>query len=396
MKKWSLEELKLEAFKYSNRTEFAKNSSAYQVAQRKGILDIICKHMILLHKKTYDKEYIFREAKKYDTLSKFAKANKSVYNAAQRMDLLGEIGKFMNTDYWKWSYLELKKEASKYKTRSEFKRKSSAYQVALNRGVLDSICSHMKLLWFKKWDYDSLVLEASKYKTKKDFYENSKGAYLAAQRMGILKTITGDMLSLRRENWTEVQIVLEASKYNCRSNFMRLSPGAYGAARRLKLLEKSCAHMVPKANLYRRMLYAFEHSDNTVYVGLSYDPKQRYAQHMNNNKILINKKKVTDQQFIIFSQKYTPKEASKAEIELVEKYKKEGWIILNKAKAGALGHSRIFWTKEKVMEEAYKYKRKVDFEKGSRGAYKAALRYGIEQFCNHMVKSYKNGRPVNE
>jgi hypothetical protein len=47
------------------------------------------------------------------------------------------------------------------------------------------------------------------------------------------------------------------------------------------------------------------------------------------------------------------------------------------------------WTYEKVKKEALKYKSRTDFQKGSRGAYKFALRETVlNEICVHMVPKY--------
>lgn len=47
--------------------------------------------------------------------------------------------------------------------------------------------------------------------------------------------------------------------------------------------------------------------------------------------------------------------------------------------------TRQTWSKEKVIQKAKKYTARVDFKRGSIGAYRAAIRYGILDFvCSHM------------
>lgn len=265
------------------------------------------------------------------------------------------------------------------------KNNRSAYATALSRGLINKICSHMDILWERKWDKENLTKEALKYKNVKDFYTNSKGAYLSARRAGFLSEICHHMKKNKRNNWTKGEIVKEALKYSHRKHFSEQSSGAYNAALRLKILDDVCSHMTPLTNLTVRALYAFEHSDNTVYVGLTWNYKQRYQNHMKKNKTLIEKKHL-NQKFIEFNEWYPAKEASVKEQELVEKYRNNGWVILNKAKPGSLGGRRVFWTPEKIQEEALKYNIKRDFDKAPNGAAQAARRCGIfEKVCAHMV-----------
>ncbi len=51
------------------------------------------------------------------------------------------------------------------------------------------------------------------------------------------------------------------------------------------------------------------------------------------------------------------------------------------------------WTKEKCSEESTKYNTKMDFQKGSNGAYLSAYRHGwLDDICSHMIEcKKKNG-----
>lgn len=69
------------------------------------------------------------------------------------------------------------------------------------------------------------------------------------------------------------------------------------------------------------------------------------------------------------------KQAQKLENTIVEKYKSEGWIILNRTKTGSLGSNKIKWTKETCFEEYLKYnKDKKKFRKNNIVAYSKCLR----------------------
>ena len=53
------------------------------------------------------------------------------------------------------------------------------------------------------------------------------------------------------------------------------------------------------------------------------------------------------------------------------------------------------WTKEKVLREALKYHKRIDFMKKSGGAYNAAKRNGyLEEACKHMKTILKMEKKV--
>lgn len=43
------------------------------------------------------------------------------------------------------------------------------------------------------------------------------------------------------------------------------------------------------------------------------------------------------------------------------------------------------WTKITVLLEAKKYNTKTEFKNTNSSAYQAALKYGIDKFCGHMI-----------
>ena len=96
-KHWTLEELKQEALKYKTRSGFKKNSlSAYQSARNGKVLNEICSHMPErvdqsgensgTFKWTY--EMIIEQALKYHERLCFAKGSPTAYQAAQKRKIL--------------------------------------------------------------------------------------------------------------------------------------------------------------------------------------------------------------------------------------------------------------------------------------------------------------------
>ena len=83
-------------------------------------------------------------------------------------------------------------------------------------------------------------------------------------------------------------------------------------------------------------------------------------------------------------------EAKKQEQFFVDKYKEEGWNILNIAKTGSLGGSSIYWTKEKCLEEALKYNHRVEYQKYNHSSYNSALlNKWLDEICQHMTLQQK-------
>ncbi len=194
------EELAFEALKYTRRVDFQHESNAYyKQAWRKGteFLNKICSHM--------DKEWEIKwktieevrfEALKYSDRTSFARGSSGAYDRAQRMGWLDTVCAFMGEKSNEaYSAGELKVIALKYKNQKDFREKDcGAFHAAQKSGILSDICSHMEKLWEIKWDsFEKIHKEALKYMRPGEFKKNSSGAYDAARDLGILEQVCSHM-----------------------------------------------------------------------------------------------------------------------------------------------------------------------------------------------------------
>jgi putative NADPH-quinone reductase len=201
--KWTKERCQEEALKYNSRSEFQKNSSgAHYRSRKEGWLDEICSHMDELQKPSgyWTKERCHEEALKYNNRSEFRK-NSPAYNSSLRKGWLDEICSHMvelhkPNNYW--TKERCQEEALKYNSRSEFKNNSvSAYSKSHKEGWLDEICSHMVELQKPSgyWTKEKCQEEALKYNSKSEFHKNSGTAYGVSRRNEWLDEICSHMKS---------------------------------------------------------------------------------------------------------------------------------------------------------------------------------------------------------
>ncbi len=145
---------------------------------------------------------------------------------------------------------------------------------------------------------------------------------------------------------------------------------------------------------YNRLIYSFEFPDKSVYVGLTYNPKQRMNRHLVDCKSQVYKHMIKtgfEPIFKILSPFVYKDFAIVKEGKCLNKYKNDGWKILNVSKTGGLGGDTLIWTKEKCIEEAKKYKHKSDFARNSKGAYDSAYNNNWLKDCYvHMIEKYKH------
>ena len=101
--RWSVDELRSEALKYVTNEEFRqKNLKAYNAILERGLLDKLCFHLLKKEIPSGENHYNFRwtdemvrkEALKYNTRTEFKK-NSSAYNVAYNRNTLDEVCKHM-------------------------------------------------------------------------------------------------------------------------------------------------------------------------------------------------------------------------------------------------------------------------------------------------------------
>lgn len=290
----------------------------------------------------------------------------------------------------KWTKEEVLKLASEYSQMNHFKKNHyTAYAAAQRNGWLEDIRKGMKPAYIS-WTKEMVHQEALKYPTRRQFQTHSKKAYQVARYNGWLDDVTGHMEN-KQNLWNPDDIWREALKYNHVRDFIEGSPNAYQAARRRPNYKEIISHMTPLGNRLKRLIYAYEFPDNSVYVGLTFDlgerdrqhrkkESSRVFQHIQSTGLEPNFIQVTDD-FV------SAVDAKILEQQTIERYANEGWQILNLAKAGGLGSSVLDdWTKEMVLEVAKKYQTRTEFCSKERRACLLAKRNGwYDEATSHMI-----------
>lgn len=188
--------------------------------------------------------------------------------------------------------------------------------------------------------------------------------------------------------WTKEKCHYEALKYSYRYEFQKKSIRAYSAACRNGWLDDVCSHMQKTGNWYKRCVYVYEFSDNSAYIGLTYNLSERnlnrkknkndaVTKHINNTNLKPKLKQLSDYVSVNL--------ASSLEIFYIDKYRKNGWNILNVAKGGTVGNHPYRWTFNNCKNEALKYKTRNEFKKNNKSAYEASRINGwLNEICSHM------------
>jgi predicted GIY-YIG superfamily endonuclease len=189
--------------------------------------------------------------------------------------------------------------------------------------------------------------------------------------------------------WSEENCTEEAKKYEKRSDFKKFSGGAYNFAKKNGLLDIVCLHMNPTGNRFKRLVYTYLFPDRYIYVGLTYNIDIRDNKHKRDEGSPVFKhiKKTGLVPDLKYSELMAVREAIELERKEIDFYKKNGFNILNKAKAGGLGGGADVWTFENCKTEARKYNSRREFALKSGSAYNASRRLEcLDEVCSHMVK----------
>lgn len=186
--------------------------------------------------------------------------------------------------------------------------------------------------------------------------------------------------------WTKKRCIEEAKKHKSRSLFKKNAGGAYNCAKENKWLDEICSNMEIAGNRFKRLVYVYEFLDGSIYVGLTHDVIERDNKHKRDKRSKVYQyiKETKTMPTLTYSGYMHVNEAKLLEGKTVEKYKKEGYKILNVSPTGGLG-GYLRWTFEKCLNEALKYGTRIEFARKSGSAYNSARRYGwLEKVCSHM------------
>jgi hypothetical protein len=275
-------------------------------------------------------------------------------------------------------------EALKYTKRIDFGKNSpTACKYARNNGWMNEICSHMKEIIKPNnyWDYENCKCEALKYKSRGEFRAKSSGAYSSARLNNWLNEICSHMIGRTNPKgyWTIERCRNIALKYNTKKDFATYDKTAYKMAHKRIWIDEICSHMEVLGDKLFRCVYSYEFPDNSVYVGLTCNLSERNEERKKNKRDQVTKH-ISETNLVPKMKKLTSyipvKEASNLEIFHIEKYKREGWNVLNKIKGGGTGGGHLIWTFDKVKEAATNYNKIGEFRNDYGGAYHSAWKNG--------------------
>lgn len=266
------------------------------------------------------------------------------FRAMERLDCLEElfpreIEKSFNTLTYE-DCLKFKEEYPSL-TRKELDRKYKRYLKAMIKFDCLDVFYPINITYAADLTRDDCIKfreehpDLSRKQVEKHF-----GIYFKAmKRYGLLNELY-PIIRETHDKYEDAYLIDEAKKYTTKRELREKAYWLERAIRSHNLQKQAYSHMKVLGNRKYRMIYAYEFSDHSVYVGLTFDYNKRDKAHKTQPNSAVRKymkktgltplhKPLTD---------YVPvKEAQRLEGEFVEQYCTEGWKILNVAKTGGAG-----------------------------------------------------------
>lgn len=237
--------------------------------------------------------------------------------------------------------------------------------------------------------FNGALSDAIKYKSRWEFQKRCAASYSWAKANKLLDVICDHMELINKPTsyWTKERIKELAKNFTQRKEFEKAYPVPYKIASKNGWREEVLAH-TKRGRKRKRAHYIYEFENGSAYVGLTTDYERRFKQHKwKKDSVVAKELKKSKAKIVRTNIWMNEEEAAIEEDRLIEKYRSDGWKIINIAKAGSIGISEQKWTKKTIIDEAKKYQSRKEFSENSGSAYHAALYQGIlEDACSHMPK----------
>ncbi len=354
-----------------------------------------------LNIKHWTKEECIEDALLYTKASEWCK-NSTAYHAAQTNGWYEECTAHMPKAF-QWTKEMCIEDARKFTNKTDWKNANGTpIAVARRNGWLDECCAHMEVLCRKPWTKEECKADALKYKTLKEWRNGENGsAYTIAIRNGWLDECCAHMPKYYIE-WTLEMCKEIALKHKTKSEWQINNSASYSIARKRGWLDECCIHM---ENNYVKNYWTKERciesakKYNTVKDWKMNEPSGAEASARRNGWMnectahMIQIRKPigywTKERCIESARKYkTRVEWAKGEDKSAcHAAQKNGWYD------ECVIHMKNFhtdWTKEMCLDIAKKYKSIAEWQKNEGGAYQAAVKLGWkDECCAHMIRIAK-------
>ena len=176
--------------------------------------------------------------------------------------------------------------------------------------------------------------------------------------------------------YTKEICVATARRCNSRVEFFNKYPGMVDSAKRNGWYEECCAHMGTRGNK-KRIIYAYEFENaHAAYIGLTFKMEVRDKRHHKEGAVYDFAKLhgIDIPEPKVLTEFMDQEEASIQEGVWLQRYKDNGWIILNRFKTGSLGGQELLDYDLSKIEESMQGFDKLDDWGKSHSSYREYIR----------------------
>lgn len=202
---WTKQRVIEEAQKYHSQVEWRKGGrGSLGVARENGWMEEATAHMFNKQKTKgyWTKERVLDEAKKYTYQTEWIKASGASHSAAKRNKWVKEACAHMQSPkvaMGHWTKGRLIEDAKKYSTRVDWKNaNASAYATATSKGYLVECCAHMNQVRKPNgyWTKEKCLESSLQYPTVQSWAMGDGAAYDAAKRQSWYKDVISHMIKI--------------------------------------------------------------------------------------------------------------------------------------------------------------------------------------------------------
>jgi len=234
----------------------------------------------------------------------------------------------------------------------------------------------------------------SKCKNRTEFRSRHYGAFCRCEENGWLEEICPSFFDWDKPKTFE-EAVERTKHYECRSDLWKDSHRLYYFLEKNGWLDNidNLKVITEESNVH--YVYAYEFPQyNTAYIGRTVSIRKRHLQHLRSESCSLDKFihskgiESLDMPRIIY-EGLTAKESQEKEAEQIEEYKKNGWNVLNTAKAGSLGSTYYKYTRKVCYNLAKQFKTKKEFREAYRNVYFKCLEKGWIKDYDWLERTYR-------
>lgn len=202
-----------------------------------------------------------------------------------------------------------------------------------------------KIINKTKYFYHKIFNIILKYDNLKSFDIENKSIHRLIYYNNWQELIT-NKFERKQEIWTKEKLLKLSLQCNNRNDFKNKFSAAYHWALRNNMLDEICEHMKIIGNInqndFLRIVYIYLFPNKTIYIGISKDFNKRhkdrkYYPNDSAQKYINEMNLIPEIKFL--SDYIKTEEAQKLERFYIEKYKNDGWNVLNKNSGGSIGGS---------------------------------------------------------